>query len=361
MVEAVELTLIPGLDINLAILIFICLATGILSGFAGVGGAFILMPALIILGFPAQLAVGTSLTWIVGNSLIGLIRHHKLGNVDLRLGLILIAAALSGVELGTRLVNRAVVLGLGDEVVLIITLVLQLIVGLYVLEDCYRNMKQLDYMLNKIATIPADLKSTDISQKLQDINLPPRIHFPQAGMSMSLWIILAVGFVGGMIVGAIGVGGGFVMVPAMIYVIGVNSFVAVGTSLFQVIFSSGYGAIRQAMNSNVIIFASIIMLIVSSIGVQLGVLINRYVNGISVRLILGSSIVVSAIGVAFKLLDTLLKQALSEFNIVSTVITFGGIGLIVIVLIVLFIMARRYQKGQHVPVSIILLVSKTLE
>ena len=85
-----------GVDINIFLLVFIGLGAGILSGFAGVGGAFIVTPALIILGFPANFAVGTSLLWVMGNSVVGAFRHGKLGNVDMKLGLVLLVAAMSG-------------------------------------------------------------------------------------------------------------------------------------------------------------------------------------------------------------------------------------------------------------------------
>ena len=141
--------LIPGVDVNLFLLIFIGIGAGILSGFTGVGGAFIVMPALIILGFPANFAVGTSLTWVVGNSIIGVFRHRSLGNVDIKLGLILLVAAMSGVEMGVRIVNWVRDIGLADEVVLLISICLLLIVGIYTLLECVKRKKHLDKILKK--------------------------------------------------------------------------------------------------------------------------------------------------------------------------------------------------------------------
>ena len=108
----------PGIDINVILLVFVGLGAGVLSGFAGVGGAFIVTPALIILGFPAHLAVGTSLTWVVGKSIIAVIGHRKLGNVDMKLGLVLLVSAMGGMEVGVRMLNRIRNIGLSDEVVL---------------------------------------------------------------------------------------------------------------------------------------------------------------------------------------------------------------------------------------------------
>ncbi len=110
--------MLPEIDINIFLLVFLGLGVGTLSGFAGVGGGFFMTPALIVLGFPASFAVGTSLAWIVGNAIVGAFRHRKLGNVDMKLGLVMIVAAMSGTEVGVRIVNWAKNTSLADEMVL---------------------------------------------------------------------------------------------------------------------------------------------------------------------------------------------------------------------------------------------------
>ena len=97
--------MIPGVEISLFLIIFLSLAAGVISGFVGVGGGFIMTPALIILGFPAQFAVGTSLIWIMGNSIIGTLRHRQLGNVDMKLGILMMVFTTGGVEMGVRVLN----------------------------------------------------------------------------------------------------------------------------------------------------------------------------------------------------------------------------------------------------------------
>jgi uncharacterized membrane protein YfcA len=96
----------PGVEINLFLLALIGLGAGILSGFTGVGGAFVITPALIVLGFPANFAVGTSLAWVLGNAIIGAFRHRKLGNVDVKLGLVFLVATIGGVEVGVRILGQ---------------------------------------------------------------------------------------------------------------------------------------------------------------------------------------------------------------------------------------------------------------
>lgn len=350
--------MLPGVDINLFLLIFICLGAGILSGFAGVGGAFVVMPALIILGFPAHFAVGTSLTWVMGNAIVGAFRHRKLGNVDMQLGLVMIVATMSGVEVGVRIINRVRDIGMADEVVLSISICMLLTIGIYTLLESIKRKKQLDKMIEKRGKPPPDMRATSLSQQLQSINMPPMLHFAKSGVTISLWIILVVGFLVGMIVGIIGVGGGVIMVPALVYLIGLSSFMAVGTDLFQIVFSAAYGSIRHTMSGNVIIFASFIMIVASSIGVQFGALVTRYVRGVSVRLVLGISILIAAIGAILKLLSVLLEKAPAWLEIGSLAVTFGGMGLAVIMILVLFITAIRYRHGQHIPAWLESLVAK---
>jgi len=350
--------MLPGIEVNIFLLVFIGLGAGILSGFAGVGGAFVVTPALIILGFPANFAVGTSLAWVVGKSVIAVIGHRRLGNVDMKLGLMLLVAAMSGVEVGVRMLNWARNTGLADEVVLSISICVLLMVGIYTLSEGIVRKRQIDEMLAKKEKLPPAMRATFLSQKLQSINVPPRLHFTKSGVTISLWIILAVGFFIGMLTGLIGVGGGFIMMPSLVYLIGLPSFMAVGTDLFQIVFSAGYGTIRHTMIGNVIISAAFIMVVASSIGVRLGVLVTRYVRGVSVRIILGISILSVAVGTILKLLSIPLGETTTWLEIGSLVVTFGSMGLTIIMVSTLFIMALRYHDGRHIPAWVESLVSK---
>ena len=348
---------LPGVDVNLFLLVFVGLGAGILSGFAGVGGAFVVTPALIILGFPAHLAVGTSLAWVVGKSVIAVLGHRKLGNVDMKLGLVLLVAAMGGVEMGVRILNWSRNIGLADEVVLSISTCMLLIVGIYTFVESMRRKRQLDRMLEKGEKPPA-MRATPLSRKLQGINLPPRLHFAKSGVTISLWIILVVGFFIGLLAGLMGVGGGFIMVPSLVYLVGLPSFMAVGTDLFQIVFSAAYGAIRHSMSGNVIILAAFIMVIASSIGVQFGVMVTRYVRGVSVRIILAISILLAAVGTILKLLSITLERATGALEAGSLGVTFIGMGLAVVMIEVLFIMAIRYHRGQRIPAWVRSLVAK---
>ncbi len=340
---------LSGVEINVFLLVFIGLGAGILSGFSGVGGSFVVTPALIIIGFPANYAVGTSLAWVMGNAIVGTFRHRKLGNVDMKLGLVIIVAVMGGVEIGVRIINRATAAGMANEVVLSISTCVLLIVGTYTLLESIRRKRYLDRALAQGAKSAPETNGTSLSRKLQSIYLPPRIHFARSGITISLWIILAAGFITGMIVGIIGVGGGFIMVPSLVYLIGLPSFMAVGTDLFQIIFSAAFGSIRHTMSGNVIIFASLIMLIASSVGVQFGALVTRYVRGVSVRFVLGLTIVIAAVGAILKLANTLVTTTTVGLEIGSIVVIFSGMGIAIVIIALLFIMALRSRSGHSIP------------
>ncbi len=270
--------MLPDFSVSIFLLAFIGFGAGTVSGFSGVGGGFLVTPALIILGFPANLAVGVSLTWVAGNCVVGTFRHGRMGNVDLKLGLIVTVAATSGMEVGVRALNWAKDAGLATEAVLALTLVAPLSSGSYTLLESVRSRRLIEQGMSRPAggTMPPSLP---LGRLLQGISLPPVLRFPRSGVSLSLWTILSLGFGVGVVAGFIGVGGGFIMVPSLVYLLGVPSLVTVGTALFQTFFSASYGVVRHSLSSNVVVFASVILLLASSVGVQIGATATRYVRG----------------------------------------------------------------------------------
>jgi len=351
--------MLPGIEINLFLLVFTGISTGLISGFAGVGGGFLMTPALIILGFPANIAVGTSLAWIAGNSVVGAIRHGKMGNIDIKLGLVMIVSMMSGMEIGVRILNRAKGIGLVDESVLSVSLVVLSVVGIYMVYEAVRRKRQIEELLRRGEKAPP-LGISSIAQKLHRLRVPPVVHLTAANISVSLWIIVTAGFCIGILAGVMGIGGGFITVPTLVYLVGVPSFVAAGTNLFQVIFASSYGVVRHSMSGNVIILASFIILIASSIGVQLGVLTTRYVRAVSVRYILGICVLLAAVGVALKLSGVVLGESAAWTGTASVIVTFGGLGVSVAMIVSLFILSVRHRRGGSIPSWVRSLMSDTI-
>ena len=351
--------MLPGIEINLYLLVFTGLGAGMISGFSGVGGGFIMTPALIILGFPANIAVGTSLAWVAGNGVVGAFRHGRMGNIDIKLGLVMTVSLMSGMEIGVRILNRAKGIGLVDESVLSVSLVVLLVVGTYMVFESVRRKRQIEELLRRGEKAPP-LGISSIAQKLHRVRVPPMVNFSAANISVSLWIIVTAGFCIGILAGVMGIGGGFITVPTLVYLVGVPSIVAAGTNLFQVIFSSSYGVVRHSMSGNVIIFASFIILIASSIGVQFGVLTTRYVRAVSVRYILGICILLAAMGVALKLSGVVLGDSAAWTGTASVIVTFGGLGVGVAMIVSLFVLSVRHRRGGSVPSWVRSLMSDTI-
>jgi uncharacterized membrane protein YfcA len=336
--------MIPGTEVNLLLIILLGFSVGMISGFVGVGGGFIMTPALILLGFPAQFAVGTSLAWVMGNSVVGTLMHKQRGNVDVKLGLVVTVSAIIGVEIGFRFLDWVKSMGLAEEVVLIISICILLAIGGYAFWESCKSVLQ-----RRNAKKDASSDANLISAKLRQIRLRPVIYFSKSGITVSLWIVLGIGLFAGMLFGLMGGGGGLIMVPSLIYLVGLPSFIAVGTGLFQIIFSSAYGAIRHTMSGNVIIFASFIMMLSSVIGVQYGVLATRFLKGIYVKCILSFSILVASLGSILKLTGVLTENNISWLKPLEIAITFGGLGLIVIMIAGLLAFAVRFNGSRNIP------------
>jgi len=350
--------MLEGIETNLLLLILLGFTIGIVSGFVGLGGGFLMTPALIILGFPASFAVGTSLVWMTGSAITGALRHRQLGNIDMKLGLWMVVGTMCGIEVGVRILDEAKNVGLANQAVLTVSIVILLIIGVYTLSEAHRTKVQLDEMIRKKEKLPPAMRGPVMSQRLKMIGLPPMIHFTKSRLTISLWVILAIGFVTGVLAGFIGLAGGFVMVPSLVYLIGLPSFMAVGTSMFQIVFSAAFAGIRHTMSGNVIIFASFILLVSSCIGVQFGALTTRYVRGVSMRYILALSMLLCVLGSTLKLLDVSSELPVAWLQTGSIVVIFGGLGLLVIMIISLFVLAIRYRKSKYIPIWAVSLVSK---
>jgi len=341
-----QMTLLPGLTVDLFPLLLIAFVVGSLSGFMGCGGGFLMTPALVIFGFPANLAVGTSLAWLTGNAVIGALRHRLYGNTDTKLGLAIALSSILGVEAGTRFLNWARDIGLASEAVLSMSVVVMLVVGAYMLLEASRRETQVA-KVNEGTRLKE--RSFGSAKALRKIMLPPRVFFSRSEITMSLWVIALIGFNVGVLSGFLGVGGGFIMLPAMIYLLGLGSFMAVGTSLFVIIFSSSYGAVRHAMSGNVVVFAAFVLLLASSTGVLLGAALTRYVSGRVMRFVMAVSVLLCAAGSVFKLLALILTESSASLDVAATTTVLGSIGLLMALIGGLCVLVARHKQGRYIP------------
>lgn len=269
-----------GVEINPILLLCMGVVVGVCSGFFGFGGGFLMTPALNMFGLPMPYAIGTDLTQMAGSAAISTMKHRKFGHVDIRLGFIMVLGTVAGVEAGKHLIMYMEEMGNVDTIVRYIYFVLLVGLGLFMFREA-RKSAAISYTSPE-HTIQREPSS--LVQKLRAMNLPPFISLPTSGISrVSIWIPLGIGFATGLLAGLLGVGGGFIRMPALVYLLGVPTVVAVGTDLFEIIISGAYGCFTYAMVGRVELIAAILILIGSSIGVQIGCTATRYVQGAAIR------------------------------------------------------------------------------
>jgi uncharacterized membrane protein YfcA len=288
---------IAGLHFNALILVAIGFAVGVLGGFFGVGGAWVVTPALNIFGFPMAYAIGTDLAHIFGKSIVATAKHRKMGNVDMKLGLLSIVGSVIGVEIGARNVMWLTSKGLAGPVVRYTYMVLLFGLGIYMLYDYMTKDKRAAAQAAKVA---AAARAGVAPPARKAWNLPPMIHFPASGITISFWTVTGVFLFTGWLSGFLGVGGGFIRMPALIYLIGCPTAVAVGTDLFSVVFTGAYGCFTYGVKARVEIVAAILMLFGASVGAQIGVTAVKYIRGYGIRLLFAIMIILAGFSVALK-------------------------------------------------------------
>jgi uncharacterized membrane protein YfcA len=206
---------------------------GILFGFFGLGGSFFVTPALLVLGHPAQAAVGSGLVFVFGTSIAAAITHRSVGHINYTLGGLLILGMAAGIEAGRRVLFWLVRRGLADFVISITYVLLLALVGVLILRRAR-------------ADLVADSRTPSASPIFDRFafgRLPPSIQL-QSDVSVSVWLILVIGLAIGTLSGFLGVGGGFLMVPSLVYGLGISKALAVGTDIFQIAGSSAFGSVR---------------------------------------------------------------------------------------------------------------------
>jgi uncharacterized membrane protein YfcA len=292
--------LISGVTINPLILVGIGFLVGILGGFFGVGGGFIAGPLLFWTGVPINIVVGTDLAHMTGKSIVAAKRHRTLGHVDLKLGFIMVLGTVFGVEIGAQLIETLEDAGNIDEVVGVAYIVILLIISVFTAWESIRAIRMIRAQDISVKDV---LAFESLSKRMHGIKLWPMISFPGSGIaSVSLWIVLAVGFISGILAGFLGVGGGFIRMPLLVYFVGVPTHVAVGTDLFEIVISAGFGTLTHALKGNVDIIIALVMQTGAAIGAQIGAVSTRYFAGPRIRLFFSVLPFVGALLVLFRLL-----------------------------------------------------------
>ncbi len=269
---------------------------GVLSGLFGVGGGFLMTPLLIFMGVPPAVSVATSANQIVASSVSGVIAHWRRGNVDFKMGLVLLVGGFFGSTAGVALFALLRRFGQIDLVINLSYVVFLGTIGLLMLNESVR-------------AILRSRRPTARRSKLHQHNwlhgLPLKMRFRRSKLYISALLPLGIGFCVGILTALMGVGGGFVMVPAMIYLLGMPTGVVVGTSLFQIIFVTANVTFLQALNTQTVdVILAITLLVGAVIGAQFGTQLGAKLRGEHLRSLLALMVLGVCVKIAIDLVVT---------------------------------------------------------
>lgn len=260
---------------------------GLLSGFIGSGGAFVMTPAMMSLGAPGAVAVASNMCHKFPKAMVGAYKRWKYGQADIKLGLTMAGTAIIGVQIGIQIQKYILATfgGAGSNLYIsFVFLVVLIFVGGYVMLDAYKLAKggTDEIAVNKLALA------------MQKIKIPPMIHFKTANITISAWITIPVGILTGMLAATIAVGG-FIGVPGMIYVFGVSAVIASATELIIAFVMGCWGSIQWGLSGLIDIRLTVLLLSCSLIGVQLGALGTTYVKDYVIKLVMASTMLIVAV------------------------------------------------------------------
>jgi len=274
------------MSLNVILLLAMGGGVGFLSGMFGVGGGFLMTPLLIFTGVPPAVAVGTEANQVVAASVSGALAHWRRGNVDIKMGVVLLTGGFIGSTVGVVLFTWLRHLGQIDVVIALCYVTFLAIVGVLMVIESARL-----WLKTRNRTVPV----RKLHQHTWMHGLPFKMRFRRSKLYISALLPLAIGVFVGVLSAIMGVGGGFVMVPAMIYLLGMPTAVVVGTSLFQIIFVTANVTFLQAVhNQTVDVLLALILVVGSVIGAQLGTLVGARLRGEQLRALLG--IIVLGVG-----------------------------------------------------------------
>lgn len=269
---------IAEVSVNAFLLLGLGGLVGILSGMFGVGGGFLMTPLLFFIGIPPAVAVATEANQIVASSFSGVLAHFRRRTVDIKMGLVLQAGGLLGAALGVVVFNHLKQMGQVDLLVKLCYVVfLGVVGGLMFIESLSALRKS-----RKSGGAPAARR-----QRSWVHALPFKMRFRTSGLYISVIPPVLVGVAVGILAAIMGVGGGFIMVPAMIYILGMLTKVVVGTSLFQIILVTAFTTMLHATtNFTVDIVLAVLLLVGGVVGAQIGTRIGTYLKAEQLRILL---------------------------------------------------------------------------
>jgi uncharacterized protein len=274
---------IAGNSVNVFILLGLGGLVGFLSGLFGVGGGFLMTPLLMMVGIPPVVAAASDSNQIVAASTSATYAHYRMGNVDFKMGLLLLIGGVVGGTFGVHLIKILKSLGNADFVIKVTYVVMLAVVGFYMFVESLQNLRSRPVETKKKEPGKPSLYARAVR------SLPWHMSFPKSGVTLSPILPLVLGIFVGILAAIMGVGGGFIMVPVMVYMLRMPMHVVVGTSLFQILFTCINVTVMQAVtNYTVDLILAILLLLGSTVGAQFGARLSRRLKGDQLKIILAS-------------------------------------------------------------------------
>lgn len=285
---------IAGLSVNIVVIILLGGAVGMLSGMFGVGGGFLTTPLLIFYGIPPTVAAASASTQVTGASVSGVFAHMRRGGVDFHMGAVLVVGGFFGTLFGAMLFEMLETWGQADTVINILYTVLLGSVGGLMAKEAWQSLSA------RRAGTP--LPPGKRRHHPLVASLPGRWRFYRSGLYISPLAPLILGFITGILTVLLGVGGGFIMVPAMLYILGMSANVVVGTSLFQILFVTMSSTMVHSLTTRAVdIVLAIFLLIGSVTGAQIGARLAQRMRPDYLRLLLAAIVLIVALRMALGL------------------------------------------------------------
>jgi uncharacterized membrane protein YfcA len=334
---------IAGVKIFWPGLIILGIGVGVIGGFFGMGGAWMVTPGLNILGFPMAFAIGTDIAHMAGKSLISTMRHGKFGNVDYKLGLIMLFGTIAGFEVGAQMIMWLERIGKVDMVVRWIYLALLAFITWMVFADVAKRKAKERAAIASGQEVDKLATGLEWHKTLHKIKIPPMVNLSVAGIYCSAWLPIGVSFFTGWLAGILGIGGGLIRMPALIYLVGCPTHVAVGTDLFEVAISGLYGAASYTYKGRTELVAAIIMLIGAAMGAQVGAVATKYIKGYGIRIAFGLAVIGCGISILLKLIPVYVPSVSYICNEIATYLILGLVSAMAIYITVRMVQGAKRE------------------
>lgn len=335
---------ISGVTIFWPGLVIIGFSVGVIGGFFGMGGAWMVTPGLNILGFPMAFAIGTDMAHIAGKSIISTIRHGKFGNVDYKLGLAMLVGTMIGIEVGAQMIMWFERIGKVDLYVRVLYLIFLAFIAYMVFGDYFKKKKMARLAKEKGEKIDKLAMGITWYKTVHKMRIPPMMNFKMAGLHISFWIPIIVGFFTGWLAGILGIGGGLFRMPALIYFVGCPTHIAVGTDLFEVMLSGLYGAASYTWKGRTELVAAMIMLTGAAIGAQFGTVATKYVAGDRIRLPFGCAVIVCGISIILKMMEK--AYSMPILGHLSAFLILGAVTIICIMIVTWMVQGAKKELAE---------------